>query len=222
MSTSEREDLTSRLDAVMEAARGKVKAFQEESEAKRHAIQERFQKFLTIADQIVAIGREKMERLRERLKFDVVPSQVQTERYYCRSATLDVKSELAGAVKLGFTLTHDADVRQIVLDYNLEIIPVFFRYNPHARLEMPLEAYDEAAVGKWLDDRIVEFANTFLEMHATKQYQEKVMVADPVAGISFPRYFAAATLDHGGTTYHFISEETRREFAARQGLTLTP
>src|SRR5581483_11681994 len=124
---------------------------------------------------------------------------------YSRSVTLDVKSEMAGVVRLGFTLTHDADVRTILLDYNLEIVPIFFRYNPHARLEMPLDAYDEAALGSWLDDRIVEFANACLELHSTKQYQDKVLVSDPVAGISFPKHFAAATLDHGGTTHYFIS-----------------
>ena len=219
MSAPERGDLATRLDAVVEEARGRVKAFQAEAEAARQEIRERFQKFLPIAERIVAIAREKLERLRERLKFDVIPSQVQTERIYSRSVTLDVKSELAGVVKLGFGLTHDSDVRHILLDYNLEIIPVFFRFNPHARLEMPLEAYDEAAVGKWLDDRLVEFANAYLEMHSTKQYQERVMVSDTVAGISFPKYFAAATLDHDGTTYYFISEETRREFAKRHGLT---
>jgi len=219
MSASEMGDLASRLDAVVEEARGRVKAFQTEAESTRQAIGERFQKFLPIAERIVAIAREKLEWLRERLEFDVTPSQVQTERFYSRSATLDVKSELAGVIKLGFGLTHDSDVRHILLDYNLEIIPVFFRFNPHARLEMPLESFDEAAVGKWLDDRIVEFANAYLELHSTKQYQERVMVSDTVAGITFPRYFAAATLDHGGTTYYFISQETRREFAKRHGLT---
>jgi YHS domain-containing protein len=219
MTASELGDLSSRLDAVIEEARGRVKAFQTEAESARQEIRERFQKFLPIAERIVAIAREKLERLRERLKFDVTPSQVQTERLYVRSVTLDVKSELASIIKLGFKLTHDSGVRNILLDYSLEIIPVFFRFNPHARLEMPLEAFDEAAVGKWLDDRIVEFANAYLELHATKQYQERVMVSDTVAGISFPKYFAAATLDHGGTTYYFISEETRHEFAKRHGLT---
>jgi hypothetical protein len=218
MSAPEKSDLSSRLDAVIDQARGKVKAFQTEAEATRQGIQERFQKFLPIAERIVALAREKLERLKERLKFDVIPSKVQTEHFYSRSVTLDVKSELAGVIKVGFRLTHSSDVRLIFLDYNLEIVPVYFRFNPHARMEMPLEAYDEAAVGKWLDDRIVEFANTYLELHETKQYQERVMVSDPVAGVSFPRYFAAATLDHGGTTHYFVSEESRREFAKRQGL----
>jgi YHS domain-containing protein len=202
----------------MEEARGKVKAFQSQAETTRQEIQARFQKFLPIAERIVAMVREKLEALRERVKFDATPSDVQTERFYSRSVTLDVKSELAGTVKLNFRLGHDSDVRNIMLDYNLEIIPVFFKYNAHARLDMPLEAFNEAAVSKWLDDCLIQFANDFLEMHATKQYQARVMVADPVAGISFPKYFAAATLEHGGTTHYFISEESRREFAKKHGL----
>ena len=212
-------DLSSRLDAVIEEARERVKAFQTEAESTRQEIRERFQRFLPIAERIVEIAREKLERLKERVEFDVIPAQVQTDRMYSRSVTLDVKTELAGVVKVRFRLSHDADVRHILLDYNLEIIPVFFRFNPHAHLDMPLEAYDEAAVAKWLDDRIVEFANAYLELHSTKQYQERVLVSDIVAGITFPKYFAAATLDHGGTTYYFVSEETRREFAKRHGLT---
>jgi hypothetical protein len=73
-------------------------------------------------------------------------------------------------------------------------------------------------VPRWLDDRVVEFANGYLEMHAMKRYQEQVMVADPVAGISFPRYFAAGTLEHDGATRYFLSEETRRQYARRHGL----
>jgi YHS domain-containing protein len=220
MSAPERGDLATRLDAVIEEARGRVKSFQAEAETSRREIRERFEKFLPIADRIVALAREKLEPLRERLQFDVIPSQYQTERLYSRSVTLDVKSELAGVIKLRFGLSHDSDVRHIMLDYNLEIIPVFFRFNPHDRLDMPLEAYDEAAVGRWFDDRLVEFANTYLEMHLMRQYQGRVMVSDPVAGISFPKYFAAATLDHDGTTDYFISDETRREFAQQHGLTL--
>jgi YHS domain-containing protein len=218
MSATEVGDLSSRLDAVVEESKERAKAFQTEAETARHEVQERFQKFLPIAERIVAIAKEKLEKLRERLTFDVIPAQFQTEQSYSRSVTLDVKSELAGLIKLAFRLTHDSDVRNISLAYDLQITPVFFRFNSHSEFEMPLEAFDEAVVGQWLDDRIVEFANVMLEMHATKQHQQRVMVSDTVAGITFPKYYAAATLDHDGTTYYFISEETRREFAKRHGL----
>jgi hypothetical protein len=59
-------------------------------------------------------------------------------------------------------------------------------------------------VSKWLDDRIVDFANAYLELHLTRQYQERVLVTDTIASISFPKFFAASTLEHGGTTYYFV------------------
>jgi YHS domain-containing protein len=220
MSATEVGDLSSRLDAVVEESKERAKAFQTEAETARHEVQERFQKFLPIAERIVAIARQKLEQLKERLEFDVIPAQFQTEQSYSRSVVLDVKSELAGLIKLAFRLTHDSDVRNISLAYDLQITPVFFRFNSHSEFEMPIEAFDEAVVGKWLDDRIIEFANVLLEMRSTKQHQARVMVSDTVAGITFPKYYAAATLDHDGTTYYFISEETRREFAKRHGLNL--
>jgi hypothetical protein len=219
MSATGKGDLAGRLAAVVEEARGRVEAFQSEAAATQQGIRDRFREFLPLADRVVAIARQKLEQLRERLQFEVAPSHVQTDRLYSRSVTLDVKSELAGVIRLGFRLTHDTEVRNLLLDYILEIVPVFLRFNPHARLEMPLESFDEAAVGEWLDDCLVEFANTYLEIHSTRQYQERVLVSDPVAGISFPKYFAAATLDHDGTTRYFISEQTRGEYAKRHGLT---
>jgi hypothetical protein len=219
MDASTRSDLSGRLDAVIEEARGRVKAFQAEAAQSHREVQKRFHKLLPIAERITAMAREKLERLRERLAFEVKPAHTQTERYYGRSVSLEVKSELAGVIKLSFRLGHDRDVTRIMLDYELEIIPVFFRFTPHEHLDVPLEAYDEAAVSKWLDDRIVDFANAYLELHQTKQYQERVLVSDTVAGISFPKYFAASTIEHGGTTYDFVSDETRREFEKGQGLT---
>lgn len=44
-------------------------------------------------------------------------------------------------------------------------------------------------------------------------------LTDTAAGISFPTYFAASTLDHDGPTYDFVSDGTRREFETQQGLT---
>lgn len=218
MNPATRSDLANRLNAVVEEAQGRIKSFQTEAESSRQEVRKRFQDFLPIADQIAADLKGKLELLRNRLKFEVVPSQLQTERFYSRSITIDVKTELASVVKLAFKLTHDSDVKHILLDYSLDIIPVFFKFNPHKRLDMLLEAYDENSVSKWLDDCLVEFANAYLELHSTKQYQERILVSDPVAGISFPKYFAATSLEHQGSTLYFISEESKRDFMKQHGI----
>ena len=92
MSATETGDLSSRLDAVIDEARGRARAFQAEAESTRQTIRGRFETFLSVADRIVAMTREKLGRLTERVAFDVKPSHVQTERFYCRSVALDVKS----------------------------------------------------------------------------------------------------------------------------------
>jgi YHS domain-containing protein len=42
------------------------------------------------------------------------------------------------------------------------------------------------------------------------------MVVDPVASVRFPKVFAQSTLEKGGKTYYFISDQTRREFEQRK------
>jgi NADPH:quinone reductase-like Zn-dependent oxidoreductase len=81
-----------------------------------------------------------------------------------------------------------------------------------------LRSEAKAAVSNLVDDHIVDFANAQLEVHRKKQGQKRVLVYDTVAGNRFSRFNVASTLDHGGTTYDFASDETRREFEKRHGL----
>jgi YHS domain-containing protein len=108
-------------------------------------------------------------------------------------------------------------VRHLVLDYDLHIIPILMKFEPHARIEFPLESVDSQAVAKWLDDRILDFVRTYLSLHENEYYLKPQMVTDPIAGIEFPQSAAGATLERDGKAYYFISEETRGEFEKRQG-----
>jgi YHS domain-containing protein len=101
----------------------------------------------------------------------------------------------------------------VILGYDLEIIPVFFRYEPHAELEFPLDAVDEAAAARWVDDRIVDFVRAYLAMGENEFDTQEHMVEDPVAHVRFPDFAAGATLEWQGKKYYFIGEETRQEFA---------
>jgi hypothetical protein len=136
-----------------------------------------------------------------------------------REATLAVPSNL-GRVRVRFSASTDRDVRKVILGYDLEIIPVFFRYQRHAELEFPLDAVDEAAAGRWVDDRIVDFVRAYLSMGDNECYVQDHMVEDPVAQVRFPDFAAGATLEWQGRKYYFIGEETRQEFASQHGINL--
>jgi YHS domain-containing protein len=129
---------------------------------------------------------------------------------------MDFESELA-RIRLRLSATTDQDIRNLVLNYDLEILPTLMQFDGHAQGQWPIDAIDREAVGDWIDDRLVSFVKTYLSLHENEYYLKEHMVRDPVAGVRFPKYAAAATMDVGGKTYYFIGEETRREFESKQG-----
>ena len=128
-----------------------------------------------------------------------------------REATFAFRRSWAGSA-CGSPRRRTAMFSKVILGYDLEIIPVFFRYEPHAELEFPLDAVDEAAAGRWVDDRIVDFVRVYLSMGEDEFYSPEHMVEDPVAHVRFPDFAAGATLEWQGQKYYFIGEETRQEF----------
>jgi YHS domain-containing protein len=107
-------------------------------------------------------------------------------------------------------------VKNLVFDQTLEVLPILLQFDKHASLTVPLDKIDDEQITKWVDDRIVAFIKTFLAVHQNQYYQKDSLVTDPVAGTEMPRYAAKCTLESGDKTYYFVSEETRREFQAKQ------
>ena len=101
---------------------------------------------------------------------------------------------------------------ELVVSYDLSILPVFIEFERHAEIRQPLDAVDFEGVGRWIDDRLVAFAKTYYSMQFTEQYQQRHQAVDPVAGMRFPISFAVGTVQHKGATYHFLSEQTKAEF----------
>jgi YHS domain-containing protein len=115
-------------------------------------------------------------------------------------------------IRLNFSFFHDVEIRRLVLDYDLEIIPVFLKFEPHIRLEQPLDALHLGAVAGWLDDRILSFVRTYLAIHENSSYLADHLVEDPIAGVRFPKFAAKTTLESDGATYYFISRESKNAF----------
>ena len=77
---------------------------------------------------------------------------------------------------------------------------------------MPASDRHADSITKWLDDRIVGFAKTYLSLHENEHYLKGQMVDDPVAHVRFPKFAAGATCQRKGMTFYFISDETAAEF----------
>jgi hypothetical protein len=62
----------------------------------------------------------------------------------------------------------------MVLKYDLLILPILIKFDQHAELVMPLDRVDEEAVGRWLDERILAFVQTYMTLQGD-DFAEEVL-----------------------------------------------
>ena len=211
------ESLKHRIDVEFSELDEKIKRAQTERVHEHDERQERLEAFEKRLETLSDVWRPRLEALIERFgdRVKVTPQLSSSSRL----VTLDFQSELA-RIHLRFSVTTDHDVRKLILNYDLEIIPVLMQFNAHQQAEwpLPLQPLDELAIGDWVDDRIIEFVQTYLSLHENEHYWKDHMVVDPIAGVRFPSFAAAATVEWEGKKYHFMGDETRRQFEAMHGI----
>jgi len=205
-------DLSTRIEAEFDAYEQSLAKLRETQLADYQGRRERLALFDPLCERLRKIWGPRLETLARR--FDEHVEVTPTLSPGRREAKFAFDSKLANVV-LRFFVSTDSDVRKLVLGYDLHIIPILMKFEPHAEVEFPIDDVDDDAVARWVDDRIVEFVRTYLALHQNEYYLKDQMVEDPVAGTRFPKAAAATTLERGGRTYYFVSEETRHEFEAR-------
>ena len=209
---AEVDNLVKRIDAEFAALDQRIKQAQTEKVEEHQQRQNRLTAFEKLLAELPAIWQPRLEALTKKFGDKVKVSPTITSSG--RAATFDFQSQLA-RIQLRLSAATDRDVRKLVLDYNLDILPILMQFDSHKQAEWPLEAIDRQAIGNWIDDRLVDFVRTYLALHQNDYYLKDHLVEDPIPGIRFPKLAAAPTLERDGKTYYFIGEETRREFEAK-------
>jgi YHS domain-containing protein len=209
MATSD--SLTSRLDAEFAAAHERIRRMQEDSTRAREGMQSRFEIFTRVRERVGELLAPRLRQLQVRFP-DAKTTPMRSR--HGDSVALCLQSERFKVI-LTLSLSHDGSVGKALIDYDLDISPVFIPFARHERLEIPLDPVDDDAITRWLDDRIVAFVRAYISIQFTKQYEGDNMVLDPVAHIRFAKMFANSSLEYGGETYYFVSEQTRREFGEK-------
>jgi hypothetical protein len=207
--------LASRIDAEFSAVEEKVKKFQAEQVEEHKQRQKGLEQLAKVFDQLRDIWRPRLELLVKKFsdRVQTTPRIVPSTR----EVAFDFQSRLA-RVRLKFSASTDRNIQKVILSYHLEIIPILMQFKPHDEIEFPLNAVDKEAVAKWIDDRIVDFVQTYFAMGENEIYLKDQMVEDPIAHVRFPKVAAASTVEWQGQKVYFIGEETRREFEKQQGI----
>jgi YHS domain-containing protein len=98
------------------------------------------------------------------------------------------------------------------MDYRLEILPIFFKFDSHDQLTIPISHPNENAIAGWIEDKLVGFTQAFFELQCHDQYQQKHLETDVVMNIRFPKVYAAGKKECEGRTYYFYTDESLLAF----------
>jgi YHS domain-containing protein len=206
--------LAARIDAEFNAATQKVGEMQKEWSKQFEERKQRFESLDKTLDDLKEVWRPRLEALANRFadRAKVTPS-VESGR---RQATFKFQSDLA-RIDLRFSVMTDDDVRNLIFRYELEVIPILMKFDSHDELKLPLDKIDREKLATWIDDRIISFVRTYLDVHQNNYYLKDHLVEDPIAKVKFPKYAAGAKLDWKGKTIYFLGDETRRQFEQQEG-----
>lgn len=210
-------DLTARMDRVFAEVKEKAKQQQQSMLQEHLERQKRLGDYEKAQARVIEVAKPRLQALAARAgdRAVVTPSTSQDKR----GVKFEFKSSVA-AIKLSFSVAPDLQIRNVIVQYNLQIVPVLWKFESSASFSTPIDAMDVDALAKWLDDRIIDFVELFMKIHASEVYDKAEFVEDPIAKVKFPKFAAGASLVHGGQTYFFIDNTTQQEFAKQNGITI--
>ena len=119
-------------------------------------------------------------------------------------------------------VAYDAEVRNVLLFYDLEILPVFLEYERKDQLALPVDNVDVERASRWIEDRLVRFVEDYLKLEFADQYQRDNLVTDPVANIRISRLIAQGEAESSGDTYYFLTKENEAAFRANPAAYVRP
>ncbi len=71
------------------------------------------------------------------------------------------------------------------------------------------------SLARWVEDRVLDFLDTYLQLETHPLYQRDNTVTDIVCGMRISSVSAASTVNHHGQTYYFCSEHCKEAFLER-------
>jgi hypothetical protein len=208
-------ELVARIEGAFTKVKDRIKQEQQQELRLHQDRQELLKEYAKAQARVVEIAKPRLEALAKRAgeRATVTPSVSETRR----SVRFEFRSPKV-FMTLTFSVAPDKDVKNVVVDQNLQVVPVLWRFDPHSEFITPIAAVDADGLATWLDDRIVAFVELFVQIHESEFYDKVDFVEDPIAKVKFPKFAAAATLEHGGQTHFFMSEDTKAAFARQKGL----
>jgi len=116
-------------------------------------------------------------------------------------------------VVLTLSVTPSGDLEQMETHYSLGISPGLIKYKRFDSQNFNIESVScEEEICRWVETKIFDFIETYLQLETHPEYQKDKFVIDPVCKMRFPLSQAAGKVEKDGSTIYFCSEACKEEF----------
>jgi len=172
----------------------------------------RHQRYTARADRLMQeVIRPRMEKLKTLFENARMPESRNSRHTCCCQFEHTTRFPATASLEIG--VTRDGEIKTVVLQYQLDILPAFFAFEGRDQLAMLLDQVDEEKAAAWVQAKLLQFADTYLRLQTSDHYQEENIVTDPVCGMRINKAFAPAQMTYRGQTYYFCIPECRARFA---------
>lgn len=113
-------------------------------------------------------------------------------------------------VAVSFSLFPVDAFSKVCVRYTLELLPILMPYRSNDSASFPLSGAEDE-LSEWVEEKVLEFLDTYLQLEAHPLYQRENVVVDPVCGMRILRADSQAAEVHG-KSFFFCSRQCREAF----------
>ena len=118
------------------------------------------------------------------------------------------------SAKVSFSVEHDARYEQLLVAYDVSMVPVFVKFNEHDKLIGTFDNLPDEKVAAWVEQRLTDFLEAYLQVDRGRDDFVEEPATDPVCGMRINRSSAAASTTYHGHPYFFCNESCLNQFTA--------
>ena len=169
--------------------------------------------------------RQRFEERAQHLNMTVIRPRLETVASFFVNATIqhdeprnrsscwfEFCQRFPAVTQLEFAVEHDVGFEKLIIHAQTRMMPVFLRFNEQDKLPLPLNDVDDSQVVDWVEERLLEFLDTYLRIDGGGGALGEESVTDPVCGMRILRSTAAARDFYYGHPYFFCCDECQAKF----------
>lgn len=144
--------------------------------------------------------RQRFEELAKGLNLNVIRPRLETVAGYFANARmkdeepphrsscwLEYSERFPALTHVEFSVEHDARFEKLIVHTKTHMMPVFVRFSEQDNLPLPLDQVDEVQVADWVEERLLEFLDTYLRIDCGSEEFEEEPATDPICGMRIRR-----------------------------------